>query len=119
MVNTSPKTYLLYFSMITNNISRMAFSRDFNALHIFLNSVLFCEGCYILHYTLVFVIAFLRTYMFSFLYPLYMDFNQMILRATLHYILYLKCRSYSIKSLNLLVKVYNFNLLYTLTKMTR
>ena len=52
--------------------------------------------------------------MFSFLYPLYMDFNQMILRATLHYILYLKCRSYSIKSLNLIVKVYNFNLLYTL-----
>ena len=55
MVNTSPKKFrvlrdnkynLLYFSMITNNIKR-----DFNALHIFLNSVLFCEGCYILHYT--------------------------------------------------------------------
>ena len=84
--------------MITNNISRMTFQRDFNAPHIFLNSVLFSEGCYILHYTflerkllsfsidkdMVFVIAFLRTYMFSFLYPLYMDFNQMILRATLH-----------------------------------
>ena len=96
----------------------------------FLNSVLFCEGCYILHDTflerkllffsvdkdMVFVIALLRT---SFLYLLYTDFNQMILRATLHYILYLKCRSYSIKSLNLLVKVYNFKLLYTLTKVTR